>query len=94
MVYEVVHCSECGKPIKSAPSWMADVAVRFSCDTCRQKHPRPFVGLDTPSPAAIRGVDDEDEVEGVDGEETTSLDELLEEEMAGEEAAIEKAPED
>jgi hypothetical protein len=95
VVYEVVHCSECGKPIRSAPSWLADVEVRFNCDSCRQKHPRPFSAVDVVSPSA--GLVDRDGDESgdvIEAEETTSLDDLLEEEMADEEAAIEKSPED
>ena len=92
MVYEVVHCSECGKPIKTAPVWLADVKVRFSCDSCRQKHPKPFAALDPALDLKAVGELNEDG-EPVDAE-TTRLDDLLEEELADEEAAMEKAPED
>jgi hypothetical protein len=93
VVYEVVHCSECGKPVRSVPTWLADVEVRFNCDSCRQKHPRPFTPVDIPVPSV--SIDGEDKVvDPIEAEETTSLDDLLEEEMADEEAAIEKAPED
>jgi len=33
-------CCECGKPIPSIPSWLADAKVKFQCEECRQKHPR------------------------------------------------------
>ena len=95
MVYEVNHCSECGKPIRSVPTWLANVQVRFNCDTCRQKHPRPFAAVDIVSPTVGLADPDSDEpVDVIEAEETTRLDDLLEEEMAEEEAAIGKAPED
>jgi hypothetical protein len=47
LIYEVVYCSDCKKPIKSVPSWLADVNVRFTCETCRQKHPRGVLGYDS-----------------------------------------------
>jgi hypothetical protein len=33
------RCCECGKPISSIPSWLADAKVKFECEECRQKHP-------------------------------------------------------
>ena len=33
-------CCECGKPISTIPSWLADAKVKFQCEECRQKHPR------------------------------------------------------
>ncbi|HEX5323209.1 MAG TPA: hypothetical protein VFW40_05435 [Capsulimonadaceae bacterium] len=68
MVYEVVHCAECGKPIKSVPSWLAGVEVKFSCEACRQKHPRPFLGPDAAAPArggGRRSSEDAEEEPGV-----------------------------
>ena len=47
MIYEVVYCSDCKKPIKSVPTWLATVNVRFTCETCRQKHPRGVLGFDS-----------------------------------------------
>jgi hypothetical protein len=85
VVYEVVHCSECGKPIKSAPSWLADVEVRFNCDSCRQKHPRPFSAVDIVSPTAgLVDPDSDEPADVIEAEATTSLDDLLEEEKAPE----------
>lgn len=67
MIYEVVYCSECGKPLKSVPAWLGDVTVRFSCEACRQKHPRPFSPLDGPTgEVAPDLVDDPDAAEIVD----------------------------
>lgn len=62
MIYEVVYCSDCKKPIKSVPSWLADVNVRFSCESCRQKHPRGVVGFDGAPSVRVAGAE-------LDGEE-------------------------
>jgi DNA-directed RNA polymerase specialized sigma24 family protein len=95
VVYEVNHCSECGKPIKSVPAWLATVDVRFNCDSCRQKHPRPFAPVDVVSPSiSVADPDSDEPTDIIEGDGATSLDDLLEEELAEEEAAIEKAPED
>ena len=84
MVYEVVHCAECGKPIKSVPSWLAGVDVKFSCEACRQKHPRPFLGPDSAAPVR-GGRRDEGEEEGAitavasaDGDEDAPIEDLPE----------------
>jgi hypothetical protein len=53
VIYEVVYCSDCKKPIKSAPSWLATVNVRFTCESCRQRHPRGVLGLDPPAGARV-----------------------------------------
>jgi hypothetical protein len=50
---EEAHCSECGVPISAIPSWYANVAVRFTCDNCRQKSPKLTPGL----PAAAADVE-------------------------------------
>lgn len=87
MVYEVVHCAECGKPIKSVPSWLAGVKVNFTCEACRQKHPRPFLGADA-AVAPVRGgrrLSD-------DAEEETPLAAVAGD--ADEDAPIEDLPED
>lgn len=86
MVYEVVHCAECGKPIKSVPSWLAGVDVKFTCEACRQKHPRPFLGPDTVAP--VRG----GRRVGDDAEEETGLAVVAAD--ADEDAPIEDLPED
>lgn len=36
-----VRCFECGKPIPSIPAWLSTAKVKFQCDECRQRHPRP-----------------------------------------------------
>jgi len=48
-IVEEVHCIECGVPISAIPSWYANVNVKFTCDTCRQKSPR----LGQPAPASL-----------------------------------------
>lgn len=50
-IVEEVHCIECGVPISAIPSWYANVNVRFTCDNCRQKSPRPG----QPSAALVDG---------------------------------------
>lgn len=55
---EEAHCSDCGAPISAIPSWYANVAVRFTCDNCRQKSPRlaaaaPALEIDSPRAAII-----------------------------------------
>lgn len=103
MVYEVVHCAECGKPIKSVPSWLAGVDVKFSCESCRQKHPRPFLGADN-NAAPVRGgrrSSDENEEEGGgiavvapdEGDEDTSIEDLPEDFPEDEPAAEESIAE-
>jgi len=64
LAYEVVYCSDCMKPIKSVPAWLSDVRVRFTCEGCRQKHPKAVAGYDTIS--AGRAVKDDDVIEDVD----------------------------
>jgi hypothetical protein len=59
-IVEEVHCIECGVPISAIPSWYANVNVKFTCDTCRQKSPR----LGQPAPASLA---DGDSPRGADG---------------------------
>lgn len=63
---EEVHCSECGVPISAIPAWYANVAVKFTCDQCRQKSPKLTAGLpvaETESPRSS-AVDTDGEGEG------------------------------
>lgn len=97
MVYEVVHCAECGKPIKSVPSWLASVDVKFTCEACRQKHPRPFLGADNVAPVrSDRRVSDDGEEEGgigavaAEGDEDTSIEDIPED-FADDEPVVEEA---
>ena len=46
-VVEEVHCVECNAPIPAIPAWYAQVRVKFTCDTCRQKSPRLAAALPT-----------------------------------------------
>jgi len=66
LIYEVVYCSDCKKPIKSVPSWLSDVNVRFTCETCRQKHPRGVLGFDA-NVVPRSGIDPDLEVSDVLG---------------------------
>lgn len=47
--------------MKSIPSWLSDVKVRFTCEVCRQKHPKPVAGYETP--AVSRAARDEDAID-------------------------------
>jgi len=58
VIYEVVYCADCKKPLKSVPVWLASVNVRFSCDSCRQRHPRAALGYDAPSATEVAADDD------------------------------------
>jgi hypothetical protein len=65
-VVEEAHCAECGAPITAIPSWYADVAVKFSCDNCRQKSPRlaaavPAHEADAPRATGLLDADGEAE---------------------------------
>ena len=65
-IVEEVHCSECGVPIPAIPGWYANVNVRFTCDTCRQKSPKlaapvPPVDADSPRAALADGETEGDE---------------------------------
>ena len=71
---EVVYCSDCKKPVKSVPSWLAGVNVRFTCESCRQKHPRGVPGLE-PTIAGRAGYNG-----ASSGEESDAPGELVEEE--------------
>jgi hypothetical protein len=75
-IVEEVHCVECGVPISAIPSWYANVNVRFTCDTCRQKSPR----LGQPAPASL-----------TDGEGARSSDIDLDPELAGDDVEIDDA---
>jgi hypothetical protein len=41
-----VHCYECGAPIPTIPAWLIGAKVKFECEECRQKHPRPIGELE------------------------------------------------
>ena len=91
MVYEVVFCNECHKPVKSVPTWLNDVKVRFTCETCRQKHPKALAGYDTALPT--RASKDEDAVDDPDllvaaGEDEPAEEDLLEADAAFEEVEV------
>ena len=73
---EVVYCSDCKKPVKSVPSWLAGVNVRFTCESCRQKHPRGMPGLE-PTIAGRAGYNG-----ASSGEDAEAPGELVEDEPA------------
>ena len=52
------------KPIKSVPAWLSDVKVRFTCETCRQKHPKAVAGYETV--VASRALREDDALEDGD----------------------------
>jgi hypothetical protein len=72
-----VTCFECGKPIPSIPAWLSTAKVKFQCDECRQRHPRPpgMVELD-----ARRVLAHSDEVVEDLDEAVLPVDEEIEEE--------------
>jgi hypothetical protein len=68
-VVEEVHCSECGVPIPAIPGWYAQVNVRFTCDTCRQKSPKlaaPVPSADIESPRGALADGDSDSEPALD----------------------------
>ncbi len=72
MIYDVVYCADCKKPLKSVPTWLAGVNVRFSCESCRQRHPRPTLGFDSPAldadPVADEDIIADEPIEVIDDE--------------------------
>lgn len=74
-----VTCVECGKPLDKIPSWLATVNVKFMCEECRLKHRAPVVIMeDLPLPDETP--EDLDVIEREEGLDTTSLEELAQEE--------------
>lgn len=72
---EEAHCTECNVPMAAIPAWYANVRVRFTCDSCRQKSSRlPPVApvLETPlratGEAAVEG-EDEIAIDDLEGED-------------------------
>lgn len=59
MVYETVYCCECEKPVKAVPAWLAGVKVRFSCEACRQKHPKAYAPVDLVGVRVAKSEDDD-----------------------------------
>ncbi len=74
-----VTCVECGKPLDKIPVWLADVRVKFTCEDCRVKHRTPIVIMDD-APLAEEPPEGLDVIEREEGLETTSLEELAQEE--------------
>ena len=92
MVYEVVYCSECQKPIKAVPSWLSDVKVRFTCETCRQKHPKALAGYE--SAVTPRAAREDDAIEDPELLGATGDDEPIEEDLVAAEAAFDDVVEE
>ncbi len=78
----MVVCVECGKPLEKIPMWLAGVQVKFTCEECRTKHRPPLVIMDD-LPPLTEDVEDLDVIEREEGLETTSLEEVLQEEEKG-----------
>jgi hypothetical protein len=85
-VYETVYCSECSKPVKAVPAWLATVDVRFSCESCRQKHPKAYAPVELAGVRPLRA-DDEDVVSELPVDEEGIVDpiddEVVEDEVVG-----------
>ena len=92
MVYETVYCSECSKPVKAVPSWLADVKVRFSCETCRQKHPKAYAPVELAGVMPAKSDDDEAVMEIPHDEE--GIVDPTEEELVDDEVVAEPVIED
>jgi len=62
----LVTCSDCGSDIEKIPAWLMGVKIRFVCDNCRQKHPKPLLlmdsDLETTAKPAGEGDSDEPEI--------------------------------
>jgi hypothetical protein len=80
----VVTCVDCGKPLEKIPSWLAGVKVKFTCEECRTKHRASLViPVDDLPPLPDETNEDMDVIEREEGLETTSLEELAQEEERG-----------
>lgn len=78
----VVTCVDCGKPLDKIPVWLANVKVKFTCEECRTKHRAPLViPVDDHPTEEVN--EDMDVIEREEGLETTSLEELAQEEERG-----------
>ncbi|GIV15891.1 MAG: hypothetical protein KatS3mg022_1326 [Armatimonadota bacterium] len=78
-----VVCVECGKPLEKIPVWLASVKVKFTCEECRTKHRTPIVIVEDLPPLPEEPPEDIDIIEREEGLETTSLEELAQEEEKG-----------
>lgn len=75
-----VTCVDCGKPLEKIPSWLASVKVKFTCEECRTKHRTPSVVVVDDLSPTDEPTEDLDIIEREEGLETTSLEELAQEE--------------
>jgi len=87
LIYDVVYCSDCKKPIRSVPVWLAGVNVRFTCESCRQKHPRGVLGFDSGPTPRVGGDPDAEDVLAVPGE-LVSDEEVIDEDAEASEDAV------
>jgi len=78
-----VVCVDCGKPLEKIPTWLTGVKVKFTCEECRTKHRTPIVIVDDLPPLPEEPAEDIDIIEREEGLETTSLEELAQEEEKG-----------
>ena len=93
---EEVHCTDCGVPITSLPSWYATVRVKFVCDSCRQKSGRGLAAM-VPTPILDTAVDTVRTGalgDDVDLEAEPAIDDLDVDELDIEDADLEPATEE
>ena len=73
----MVYCVDCSNLIDKMPDWLTGVKVRFVCDNCRQKHPKPLL-MDTDADTSVKAKGgDEEEAEVISLEEA-ALEEMEE----------------
>ncbi|MCL5283459.1 MAG: hypothetical protein M1330_01920 [Armatimonadetes bacterium] len=54
-----VLCADCGRPIPTIPLWLCNAKVKFQCEECRQRHPRPeFPDMETKRATNEAAMDD------------------------------------
>lgn len=78
----VVTCVDCNKPLDKIPTWLSSVNVHFTCEDCRTKH-RSVVIVDDLPPITDEPDEEVDIIEREEGLDTTSLEELAQEEARG-----------
>lgn len=86
MATEVPRCSDCGAPLKSVPTWLANAKVSFTCSACPRRSSRGAAAaaaarLDRPAEAPSRLAGDDpdlevDEIEEMDEDADLEAEEL------------------
>lgn len=61
----MINCTACGRPIEKVPDWLRGTKVDFVCNNCpnRQTKNIAFMTLEAEPKAALRGDDDEIDVD-------------------------------